>query len=950
MVGTQIAHYRMLRRIGAGGMGEVYLAQDLKLDRQVAVKILPAAHLVDERARKRLLREALAAASLDHPFICKIFDAGDDGGQPFIAMEYVDGTTLKDRIARDRLPLTAALRLAAEVAEALDSAHRKGIVHRDLKPANVMVAADGHVKVMDFGVAARVSLAEDTGTVSAITVRGETTGTLAYMSPEQLRGEQVDARSDVFAFGILLYEMLTGTHPFRRPTQPATAAAILNDTPPPLNQYLDHPPPLLDHILTRLLAKSPGDRHPSLRETQLELAAVLDPSTSHRLTPPAPRQRRRWLAAAAAIAILAGAGLVSWRGLDFIRVSEPALAFKERDWILIADLENMTQDPVFDRSLRVALEVGIAQSKYVNVLPRDRLAGVLRRMQAKPDDRITETLAADIAQREGNVRGVLAGSITQLGSVYSITARLVDPYNGAAVVTESVQAQGKDRVLEALDDLSVRMRRRLGESWDQLGSTRVPLPKATTSSLEALKAYSDGVRGRPEDQRTSDELLRQAVALDPDFAMAHAELGRRYYLMPDSASRKAGEVHLAKALGLLDRLSVRERLWIQASAEDARGNRESAVDRFTSYLAQYPDDARGWFRLGWTYMAALQRFEKAIDAFNRVVALTPRDGSAYVNLATCYASLKQQQKAVDLYAKAFELVPALRTDFGINHEYGFTLVDLGRMDEAARVFAEMKSAPEPMKQARGARSAGLLEMLRGRYARAEKELRQSILLNQSSGAVLSEYRDRLILARALHARGDTAAVAAEVAAVDRLIARQTFGPEWLEMALVLRARRGDTGAARRLLATMVKNAGDSTAASGMGRNVALDTAHIDRARGEIELAERHPARALPLFESAHLRLNRPDSLDSLAAGYLAAGRLDEAAARYEELLKDLRPGNEAQELWLAAHVSLARIRERQNRPADARVLYERLIAFWKDAEPDLPLLKEARAAVVRLAG
>jgi serine/threonine protein kinase len=280
MVGTQIAHYRMIRRIGAGGMGEVYLAQDLRLDRQVAIKILPAADLVDESARKRLLREALAAASLDHPFICKIFDAGDDGGQPFIAMEYVDGTTLKDRIARDRMPLTAALRLASEIAEALDAAHRKGIVHRDLKPANVMVAADGHVKVMDFGVAARVSLPEDAGTISAITVRGETTGTLAYMSPEQLRGDQVDARSDVFAFGVLLYEMLTGTHPFLRPTQPATAAAILNDTPSPLNQYIDHPPPLLDHILTRLLAKSPDDRHPSLRETQLELGAVLDPSTS----------------------------------------------------------------------------------------------------------------------------------------------------------------------------------------------------------------------------------------------------------------------------------------------------------------------------------------------------------------------------------------------------------------------------------------------------------------------------------------------------------------------------------------------------------------------------------------------------------------------------------------------------------------------------------------------
>lgn len=948
MVGTQIAHYRILRRVGQGGMGEVYLAQDIRLDRQVAIKLLPATHVPDEHARKRLQREARAAAALDHPFICKIYDAGEDAGQPFIAMEYVDGTTLKDRIEGGRVPLKEVIRLGCEIAEALDAAHRKGIVHRDLKPANVMIGADGHVKVMDFGVAKRLPALDESRTASAITAAGEAIGTLAYMSPEQLRGDCVDARSDVFAFGVLLYEMLTGTHPFLRPTQSGTAAAVLGDTSLPLNRYLEDPPALLDHVLTRLLAKNPDQRHQSLRETQLELATLLNPPLGSQPVAPASRSPSRWMPAAAVVAIIAATGLATWHGLDPFRLAEPALAFNERDWILIADVDNMTSDPVFDRSLRVALEVGIAQSKYVNVVPRDQLVTTLRRMQLDPRDRISETLASDIAQREGTVRAILAGSIAQLGNVYSITARVVDPYSGTSVATESVQAENKDRVLEALDELSVRIRRKLGESLNDLGVRRLPLPKATTSSLDALKAYADALQGRAQNERTSDELLRQSIALDPDFAMAHAELGRRYYLQSSRASRLAGEDHFKKALSLLDRLSVRERLWIEASAEDARGNRQPAADRFASYLAQYPDDSRGWFRLGWTYMAGLGRFEKAIEAFQHVIELKPRESGAYVNLATAYAGLKQSQKALDFYEKAFILTPAFRTDISINHEYGFTLVKLGRLDEAARLFEEMRAAPEPLKNARGARSAALLEMLRGRYSRAATALRQAILFNQTNEAPVSEYRDRLLLVRALRAGGKTAAARAELASVDRLISRLTLGPEWMQMAITLRARLGDTAAARRLLATMVKHVGNPTADSSMNRNTQLDAAHVDRARAEIALAEGAPDRALPLFESAHVRLQSPESLDSLAAGYLALGRLDDAAARYEELLTDMRIGAEPQEQWLQAHVTLAGIRERQKRPADARALYERLIAHWKDAEPDVPLLKAARQAVVRL--
>jgi predicted Ser/Thr protein kinase len=585
MVGQQVSHYRITGRIAEGGMGEVYAAQDLTLNRRVALKFLLPTQLVDEQARKRLLREAQAAAGLDHPFVCKVYEVGEEAGRPFIAMEYVDGTTLKERIERERLPLDEVLRLASEIAEGVEAAHSKGIVHRDLKPANVMVGLDGHVKVMDFGVAKRLNrVAGDNATATGIWADGETSGTLNYMSPDQLRGLPVDARSDVFAFGVILYEMLTGTHPFARATAMATASAILNEPAPPLGPYLDQPQPVLEHILVMALAKNPDKRHQSLRETRLELNAVANAVGGP--TRPAPGVRapwrsaraRRWLVGAGLV-LAAAVGIGRWGDRLPFGVFQPSLAFKERDWILIADVDNLTGDPVFDRSLRLALEVGIAQSKYVNVLPRDRLPGLLRQMQQQNVDRIDDTLAANIALRDGHVRAVLGCTIAQIGNTYSLTARLIDPTTRVAVIVESAQANGKDRVLAALDDIVSRIRRRLGESLDGLTRNRVPLPAATTASLEALKLYAESLRPRTA-EGVSDDLLKQAITVDPNFALAHAELGRRYYLLPDHQSRMLGEEHFAKAESLLDRLSARERLWIQASRQPgARGRRIHDISR-----------------------------------------------------------------------------------------------------------------------------------------------------------------------------------------------------------------------------------------------------------------------------------------------------------------------------------------------------------------------------------
>ncbi|MGQ0732449.1 MAG: protein kinase domain-containing protein [Acidobacteriota bacterium] len=946
MAEQQISRYRIIRRIGAGGMGEVYLAHDPTLDRQVAVKVLPSGLARDQSARRRLLSEAQAAARLDHPFICKVYEVGEADGHPFIAMEFIQGATLHERIRKRPLPIKEVLRLGVEIAEALDFAHRRDIVHRDLKPSNIMVGDDGHVKVMDFGVAKQLGVAGATETAT-----GQAVGTTAYMSPEQLRGEPVDGRSDIFAFGLILHEMATGANPFLRSSPYSTADAILHEVAPPLEERVHDAPPLLAHVMTRCLEKDRERRYQSLRDVQIELSTLVEgPATPSRrpvVVPPRRRLRWRTVGAVAATLVVTAVG-VTWLWSDRLGMSRSAIAFSERDWVIVSDFENLTSDSVFDRSVRVALEVGLAQSPYLNVLPPSAVQAALGRMQRATGERLEEALACEIAVREG-ARAVLAGSIAQLGDGYVLTAKLLDPATRMAALTRSVRAPDRMAILDSLDELVRTMRQELGESLASISRTSVPLPRATTPSLDALKLFAEslkfGVIGN--DAAAGEELLRQALVIDPQFAMAHAELGRRHYLNGASQIRQLGEEHVTKALSLLERLTPRERLWIQASAEDSRGNRQRAVEAYQAYLSSYQDDARAWFRLGWTLMAGLGQYDAAADAFRRVIALTPFDSAAHINLATSFKGLGKNSEALEIYRKAFELSPNALLEPNINHEYGFTLVQVGKVEEAAGVFAKLIASPEPFRRARGHRSMAWLEMFRGRYTAAIEQLRQAILINQTTGAGISEFRDRLILVRALQASGGSSAARTEFSAVDALIARMSLGPEWLRDPVKILARQGRVAEARRLLALMNKTAGSSTSDSAMNRNVAMDQSYIDHARGEIAVADGRADEALPLLHAALVPRNDPSIVESLAAAHLAAGQYAGAAQRFEEFIASRPLGLEAQQDWFAAHVRLGDAYSRLGRAEDARRLYQQLVDRWKDADATLPLLDEARTRLSR---
>jgi serine/threonine protein kinase/tetratricopeptide (TPR) repeat protein len=950
MLGRQVSRYRVVSHLGHGGMGEVYLAEDPSLGRKVALKFLPAARAGDEEARRRLLREAQAAASLDHPFICKIYEVGLGTGDdaPFIAMEYVTGRTLKDRLTEGPMPVLDAARLAAEVAEAVHFGHERGIVHRDLKPSNILITPDGHAKVMDFGVAKRItpgSADDDATALAGTTATGEVVGTPAYMSPEQLSGKPVDARSDVFAFGLVLYEMLTGAHPYRKSSAFLTATAILHEPEPSLAERIPDAPPLLDHVIRRCLAKDPGLRYGSLREVHIELAAVAGGSTTWTVPVPVKQRNRRWVAALAGLVLVAG-GLAAWRWWDVLPFSQNALAFKERDWIVLSDFENLTNDPVFDRSLRLALEVGIAQSQFVNVFPPSRIQEALQRMQRQKIDRFDEALASEVAVREG-VKGVLACSIAEVGNVYSITARLIDPHSRAAVLTESESASSKEQVLASLDALATRVRRKLGESFQGLSSQGVPLPRATTASLQALKLYADSFRMTGD--RAGEGLLLEAIKIDPDFALAHAELGRAYYLNPAKEWRVAAEQHYVKALSQVDRLTLRERLWITASAEDSRGNRQGAVDSYRAYLERYPDETRARFRLGWTLMAGLGRYQQAVEEFQHVIRINPSDSGAYINLASSLSGLRRDKEAREAYTKAFELRPAYRTGPFINHEYGFSLIQLGELDAAAQAFREVFALPDTSQHARAHRSLALLEMYRGRYGLATDELRQAVAINQRHGAGVSEFRDRLFLVRTLLARRQTSAAQSELAAAEKLAGRLSLGPEWLYMLGTIQVRLGRLSGARQTLASMQKTIGNPLMDSSANRNTDLDRGQLAVLQGEIARAEGRSLDAIPLLESAPRREEWMTPLDTLAGALLDADRLEDAAKLYEQILARKSLGGEAQEEWLAAHVSLGDIHAKRGRTADARAQYERLLALWKDGDTDLALRARAESALARLA-
>jgi len=932
--GMRLGPYEIEAAIGAGGMGEIYRARDPRLDRVVAIKVLPSSLAADPDRLRLFAREARAVAALNHANVLAVYDVGTHDGIPYLVTELLEGRTLRARLADGPLPVAKAIEMGVQIARGMAAAHEKGIVHRDIKPENLFLTTDGTVKILDFGVAAlreRRRPEQATAATRTGTETGIVQGTVGYMAPEQARGQPSDHRADIFAFGCVLYEMLAGARAFSGDSVADTLAALLTRDPPPLDRSGRAIPVALRELVRRCLEKEPHERFSSAHDLALALSAVSGREVIGGSRTAGWLRRHRVLIASTTTALLSAAALLIWT-----IGSAPVLSFAPRDWVLVADVDNQTGERIFDKSLATAFVVSLEQSTHANVFPRSRVAAALQRMGRTDAAPLNELLGREICVRE-KIRGLIIPTISKVGRPYSLTARIVDPATGDTVRSYIRTADTQDAVLSALGSLAATIRRDLGESLAAINVSNRNLPQVTTSSLEALSMFAEASTLWSKglyDQAL--QLYLSALKADPDFAMAHAAVGNVYYshIFNNPAEGKA---HLERAMQLSRRTTQREAQMIEIDYEQGLGHFDKVSSLYEIYLKTYPDD----FRNRYNYGNALRdhgNFKEALAQYRDVLRVAPGDASALINLATCYNALDKHREALDAYAKAFALEPSWITSGNLNHEYGFTWVRAGDLAKAEEVFNKgMAASNKPL----STRSLALLDMYRGKYRRAIARLHEAILLNQSAKVPLSEARNQLFMAAALEAIGDARE---STAALERAAGciRQTTGQVWLAARIgIEQARRGAVDKSTQMLAKAQAEAEPTNP---------QQSSDIHRLQGEIELARGRRDRGIELLLLADRENASPLTAESLARAHRLSHHTDEALAAYASFLamEHLSLGWESQQGWIDAHYWLADLYAQRGDARRALPLLDDMVARWKDADPDLPMLKRASELRTRL--
>src|SRR5262245_43549120 len=648
-IGTQLGRYGIVALLGKGGVGEVYKARDTRLNRTVAIKVLLQHFLDKPQARARFKREAETIAALNHPHICTLYDVGEHEGIEFLVMELLEGETLAQCLERGPMPFDEALKYAIEIAGALDNAHHQGVTHRDMKPGNIMVTKVG-IKLLDFGLAKLMQpenvtpFSNSTPTMVTVTTERTVLGTPQYMAPEQLEGKEVDARTDIFAFGAVLHEMITGQRAFEGMTHASLTAAILSSQPPPISSLRPEAPPALDATVRNCLWKNPEDRwqtahdlllqltgiaegHPRARELVVGVKGLTQSATAKEAHGGYVQKSRRALVGLVILSLLVllGSAWILRNRLPF--PSDTAvLAFQERDWVLISNFENRTGETIFDGTLEYALESDLSNSRFVNVVPRERIEDTLKLMKKPLSTPIDFNVGREICIRDGAVRALLAGRIEKLGATYVVALKVVEPREGLAVASTSEEVKRREEILPAIRRLSDWARKALGEARLSSQLSRDKFEHLTTSSLQALRLFSQAdALMRNGQQAPAEPLLRSAIAEDSEFAFAHIFLAwcLRNQRKPSVEYMQYAE----RALKLSVASTDRERYFIEGSYYTMRSDDEKALPVYLALVRLYPDDFWAINNLGLIYLR-LGRIGDAEPYNRRRAELRPSDASA----------------------------------------------------------------------------------------------------------------------------------------------------------------------------------------------------------------------------------------------------------------------------------------------------------------------------------